>query len=163
MFLVGINPAADVPLWPYWSPSFGVDKTAWLNAYLQKRRFSNTRRRIEWLIGAIGPEVGVLETNVFHHSSSRERELAKELRNPRVFELLLKTLRPKVVFAHGESAIREFEKIVQSEFERGDFTTVNYAGSTLDVFSDKHLYNWRRDRVEHLGGLLRERWAIRAE
>jgi hypothetical protein len=159
IFLVGINPVVGVPLWDYWSPESGVNRTAWLSAYRKERKFTQTRHRIEWLVEVIRPEARVLETNVFHHCSPRESGLDPKLRDPKVFTFLLETLKPKIVFVHGGLAVREFKKVTKTDFKRDTFTKVNYKGSTFDVLSDKHLYNWSRDKVEQLSVRLRERWA----
>jgi hypothetical protein len=157
IFLVGINPATDVPLWQHWSIESGVDKASWLDAYRRKYgRFSATRLRIERLCAAIRP-IRALETNVFHHHSKRERDLTKEERVPGVFDFLVKTLKPKIMFVHGMSAVRYLQKRALMVFDHANFVTVDYGGTTLDVLSGRHLYNWSYAQVDELGRKLKER------
>ncbi len=75
VFLVGINPATDIPLWAYWSNETGCDKKGWLEAYVRKHGgFRPTRKRIESVLNGLSP-VKPLETNILQHRSRREAEL----------------------------------------------------------------------------------------
>jgi len=105
VFLVGINPGTDTPLWHHWSLEKGCDKDGWLADYLGRHgRLKPTRARIERICESAGRD-RVLETNVFHVPSARERQLPKADRRTGVFDFLLETLRPRVMFVHGRSAV----------------------------------------------------------
>jgi hypothetical protein len=156
IFLVGINPATDVPLWPHWSVDSGVDKASWLHAYRQKYgRFRPTRLRIERLAAAIAP-VRALETNVFHHHSKRWRELPKEQRVTDVFDFLVATIRPRILFVHGKAAIEHLQKQTKTFFDPANFVRVTYKRTTLDVLSGRHLSNWSFAQVDEVANKLRE-------
>jgi hypothetical protein len=159
IFVVGINPARDVPLWPYWSVDAGVNKRAWLQAYLKRYgKYTSTRQRIERLVVATAP-ARVLETNVFHHQSHRQSALTRELQSTEVFDFLIATLKPEMVFVHGQPAVRHLQRLTSVVFDRDKFKTVHYAGTTFDVLTGDHLYNWSYVRIEQLGSVLRKRWA----
>lgn len=158
VFLVGINPATDIPLWPYWSAEHGCDKQGWLGAYLEKHgRYRPTRARIERLLRSLAP-TRALETNVFHHRSRREADLVDEYKQTDVFDFLLKRLAPRVVFVHGRSAVTHLQRLTDARIERGAFTPVRYQGVAFDVFAGHHLaYQWSYAKVEQLGRELRSR------
>jgi hypothetical protein len=160
VFLVGINPGTDTPFWPYWSVGRGCDKNAWLGAYRHKHgRLMPTRARIERLYQAASP-VRILETNVFHVPSKREVDLTDADRTTVVFDFLLKSLRPTIVFVHGRSAVEHLEALMHASFERGKFTRARYLGVEIDVVAGHHLsFQWSYEAVDNLGRQLRERCA----
>jgi hypothetical protein len=152
VFLVGINPGTDTPLWPHWSPEGSCDKDGWLADYLSRHgRLKPTRVRIERISEAAGRD-RVLETNVFHVPSAREHRLARADRRTAVFDFLLETLRPRVMFVHGRSAVAVCEERFGVPLPRAEFVRVRYSGATFDVLAGHHLaYQWSYDRVEQLG------------
>lgn len=168
IFLVGINPATDVSIWPHWSIETGVDREAWLEAYRNGRsKLTPTRIRIELLIKAItDTAIGkprVLETNIFHQYSQRLRDLRKDQRTTDVFDFLIETLRPKIVFVHGRPAIRHIERLVSAQLIRGAFTTVTFNHATFDVCAHHHLtYQCSYEKIDGVGKALRERWRSQA-
>lgn len=158
VFLVGINPAAATPLWPHWSPERGCDRAAWLDAYREDHpREGPTRKRLELLQSVIGPE-RVLETNVFHHRSRREADLASAQKQTTVFELLLETLKPRVVFVHGKSAVTHVERMTGAKTKHRDFVSASWRGATFELITGHHLaYQWSYQDVETLGRRIKER------
>ena len=157
IFVVGINPASDMSLWPFWSNATGVNRKAWLEAYRKKYgRIRPTRHRINWLVEAAKP-ARVLETNIFSSHSRRERDLRKHLRTSEVFDFLIDKLKPKIMFVHGRSTIRYIERVMSTVLHHGEFKILNYRGMTMHVLSNRHLYNWKRIDVEQLGRALRDR------
>ena len=152
VFLVGINPGTDTPLWHHWSLEKGCDKDGWLADYLGRHgRLKPTRARIERICESAGRD-RVLETNVFHVPSARERQLPKADRRTGVFDFLLETLRPRVMFVHGRSAVAVCEERFGKPLSRKEFVRVSYAGATFDALAGHHLaYQWSYDRVEQLG------------
>jgi hypothetical protein len=158
LFLVGINPATNIPLWPCWSSDSGVDKQSWLQLCLHKYgKYTRTRVRMEQLIRAVAP-ARVLETNVFHEFAPRESQLDKQQKSTVVFDFLIATLKPKLVFIHGRSAIRRLRRLTRSEFTLGEFVRVQYQDTKLDVLAEHHLsYQWSTERIEQLGKKLRDR------
>ena len=152
VFLVGINPATDIPLWPYWSAERGCDKQGWLDAYCKKHGgFRPTRARIERLLKSLAP-TRALETNVFHHGSRREADLADEHKQTDVFDFLLEHLAPHVVFIYGRSAVNHLQRLTGARMEHGIFTPVRYQGLAFDVYAGHHLsYQWSYSKVDQLG------------
>jgi hypothetical protein len=158
VFLVGINPATDVPLWPYWSIERGCDKCEWLQAYGETHhgRLGRTRKFIERLCDALAP-VRALETNVFHHHSSCEADLIVQKRTTEVFDFLLRRLKPRVVFVYGKSAVKHLRRLTNAEIERGVFERAHYQGITFDVLAGNHLSRqWSYAGVEAFGRELRD-------
>lgn len=152
IFLVGINPGTDTPLWPYWSLERGCDKDAWLDAYVAKHgRLEPTRARIERICEVAGRD-RVLETNVFHIPTAWETDLAKVDRSTTVFDFLVETLRPRVLFVHGGAAVGVCEERFGMKLPRGVFVSVVHKGVRFDVISGHHLaYQWSFRAVEELG------------
>jgi len=158
VFLVGINPGTDIPLWPYWSHEGGCDKAAWLQAYLERHgRFRPTRARIERICTAMGP-VRALETNVFHARSRREAGLAKNERTTEVFDFLLDELKPRVLFVHGRSGIEHLQRRTGALLAPGTSTRVRYQGIIFDVIARHHLsYQCSYAEADQIGCALRDR------
>ena len=158
IFLVGINPATDVPLKPYWSLDHGCNKAAWLEAYREKHPgYRPTRDRIQRLFEAAAP-AQILETNVFHFHSKREAILPKSHRTTAVFDFLLKTVKPRIMFVYGRSAVRHVEQLLNVSLTLGEFASVQHGDRTFEVRAGHHLaYQWSFDAVDKLGHELRER------
>ena len=143
IFLVGINPGKSSGFWPHWNALRGCDKRGWLQDYLAEHgRYSPTRERIERLFKALGP-LRCLETNIYTFPSRRESDLDAAHRDTRVFDFLLKTIRPRLLFVHGNSAVQHLARLTKSDLSRGQFTAVSYCGVAFDVFAGHHLsYQW---------------------
>ncbi len=159
VFLVGVNPGKSSDFWTHWNVNTGCDKRAWLRDYLATHgRYSPTRKRIEILFESLAP-LRCLETNVFPHPSPRESALPISQRDTRIFEFLLETIRPRIVFAHGKSAVKHLAKLTQTDLFHGRFTTVTYRDSTVDIIVGHHLsYQWSFASVEQLGKQLVARY-----
>ena len=109
VLIVGTNPATTMkkPFKCFWSAKHGFDKKAWLKSYEEQRngKWSRTRHVIEGVLEA-APGVGFLETNVYATATTVEADLLAEHRDSNFFELLVETVRPKVIIAHGREAYR---------------------------------------------------------
>ena len=158
VFLVGINPGTDTPFWPYWGLPGGCHKNEWIDEYLRRHsRFKPTRQRIEMLFKAISP-IKCLETNVFFEYSPDEKSLRRAARDTKLFEYLLATICPTVMFIHGASGIKHMEQVLKTSLPTGQFITVNYNGREMDVITGRHLSRgWSYERVDSLGKQIRER------
>ncbi|MBM5574928.1 hypothetical protein [Deefgea sp. CFH1-16] len=158
IFLVGINPGKNSEFWPHWNAIKGCNKRGWMEDYCAKHgRLSPTRARIERLFKAMGT-LRCLETNIFPFASPRESDLDASLRNTRVFDFLLKSIRPQVMFVHGATAIEHLVKLTGSNLPKGQFTTVTYLGNTFEIFAGNHLsYQWSYAEVDDLGRILADR------
>lgn len=125
VFIVGFNPATtmDADFWSFWRSGSGFDKKAWLEEYKRDRAqrplkpgktrrnlVSNTRRVIEWIIEAAAP-CRCLETNIYALPSDDKASLAEESRKTAPFRFLLETIKPSVIVAHGDDAIRETQHL----------------------------------------------------
>lgn len=158
--IVGINPATVTPFWPFWNPSSGFDKPGWLLAYkadpLNKR--NQTRPRVEALVRGLLP-LRSLELNIFPYSSPNERELPVELRDKRVFNLMLSLSRPKLLFIFGNTPILELASTLHvAPFAKEQFTACEYQGHKFDVFATSHLSRgWSMERVADLAKLLKKK------
>lgn len=159
VFLVGINPAATTELWPHWSAERGCDRGAWLDTYrTEYPRMGPTRNRLELLQSVIGQE-RVLETNVFHHRSRREADLASGQKQTTVFDFLLETLKPRVVFVYGKSAVTHVERMTGAKTKHRDFVSASWRGATFDLITGHHLaYQWSHQDVDMFGRRIKERW-----
>jgi hypothetical protein len=131
VFIVGFNAATEIPVsfWKHWHPGFGFCKQAWFADYLKHRdgRVSNTRRVIDLAVAAV-KSTSCLETNLYAVATPRATDLARESRTTKIFEFLLRAIRPEVVVVHGKDAadhaksmgIRRTAKVIEKpHFSRG--------------------------------------------
>ncbi len=107
IFIVGFEPARKVEkrFWSFWTDSRGFKKAEFIRE-LDKLDGGQTltRERIEIIANAVGERV-TLNTNIYS-----KKELPKKDRKTDVIEYLLKTIRPKVVLAHGVPAKKFFRR-----------------------------------------------------
>ena len=133
IFIVGINAATEMnsDFWSFWSKDNGFKKAEWLESYILERKLkplkpnktrrnklSSTRQRIEWIIESIKP-IKTLETNLFVKATPTADELKSEDRESSVFEYILETIKPKILFIHGNEVIEYFEKLYGIKIEKG--------------------------------------------
>lgn len=108
IFIVGVNAATDTPFWPYWDDATGFNKLAWERAYLEARQArgktgpSNTRRRIDLIVGTAAP-VRCLETNAFATASPSLAKLDRDARVSATFDFLARAIQrlvptPRTIF-----------------------------------------------------------------
>lgn len=151
--IVGINPATATPFWDYWSIDQGFDRAGWIAKYIanQASRRNQTRIRIERLVRALHP-IRVIELNAYPYSTPSERVLTPEMRDIRVFELMLRVAKPKVIFVFGKSPARELSKILQVPLLTKEGPTLcTFANQSFTVIAESHLSRgWSYDRVELL-------------
>jgi hypothetical protein len=138
---VGINPATDTPFWPYWSTRTGCDKEAWLRDFRGRKagKRTPTRDRIEMLNDVLQP-FNVLELNLYHRHSASEADLPDQHRDTELFEFMLNTVRPRLLFVHGRTPREHLERMLGKHLKADDFTTTTYRGDAIDIFvAKKHL------------------------
>ncbi len=160
-FVVGFNPASDVPFWEFWSDDGGFDKQSWRQTYRAHRlargtsETSNTRRRLDLIAEAAAP-VGVLETNLYTTATPNVARLGKGLRDPAVFRLLFDAVQPAAVLFHGRDVQLAVELIygvaLTDKFERRSF---RQGGVALAAAVD-HLSRVSFDEARLLGQSLRD-------
>jgi hypothetical protein len=159
--IVGANPATNIPLWPYWNAKSGCDKEKWLEA-LKKRtggRLPPTRKRIEWLLEEIRPH-RCLELNVYPYISKKVTMLQKELKDTEVFEYLLTTIKPRLLFVFGNPAIKEVSKLKslgEPALVKGEFSDCALQDAKLTIYADSHVFNWSQCRTRELGCRFKKR------
>lgn len=139
-FIVGFNPATTMSadFWQFWRSGHGFDKSAWFSAYKKDRQdrplkpgkkrrnaISNTRRVIEWLLEEANP-VRCLETNIYSAPTEQAVDLASVQRVTAPVDFLLANIKPRVIVAHGDDAVRHIHSkrlsgriINVSHFSRG--------------------------------------------
>ena len=119
VFIVGLNPAStsSTDFWEFWKPGYGFDKRAWCSAYLRdlqaaplkpgrtrRNPISNTRKIMDLVIAAAHP-ARCLETNIYAAASEESSDLPEERRDTAPFDFLLRTIRPRLIVAHGKDAV----------------------------------------------------------
>ena len=170
IFIVGINAATemDSDFWSFWSKENGFKKAEWLESYILERKLkplkpnktrrnqlSNTRQRIEWIIESIKP-IKTLETNLFVKATPTADELKSEERESSVFEYLLETIKPKILFIHGNEVIEYFEKLYGIEIEKGKIEHFEILGTKTNILAMNHLSRgWSKQKSIELGELLK--------
>jgi hypothetical protein len=156
-FIVGTNPATEVPFWPFWDTSYGFKKLDWFEAYEQARSAkgesgpSPTRRMIEKVVEAAAP-VRCLETNVFAKPSPSAAELKRGDRQTRIFGFLLRTIQPKAILLHGQHARDHFEQAYGAKLSVGLPKTIMLKSGTARALATHHLsYQGSYERAAEYG------------
>jgi hypothetical protein len=114
-FIVGFNPATEMdrPFWAYWSDELGFDKPAFMRDYLEKRSLpqpTGVRARIERIAAQL-PSGACLETNICSKPTKTAAELRPGDRTTAIFDILLQTVRPRLVYAHSNQPIAYLERV----------------------------------------------------
>jgi hypothetical protein len=158
VFIVGINPANDVPIWPCWSDEIGLDRFAWLREYINRhQKYTPTRRMIERLVEATAP-ARVLETNIYHHCSPRLADLSNDKKQTDVFDYLVESIRPRILFVHGGPTIKHIQRRLSIKLVKNEFVQAKYHGTEVDILARDHLiYQTTYKAVDDLGNRLRDR------
>ena len=106
VFLVGTigarRPAK--PFIRFWDPSYGFRKEYFLQDLQQSYgKLTRTRQRIEAIAKIVGDQ-DTLDTNLYLRPPPGSKNLTAKDKVPDVFEWLLYTIKPQVVFAYGRQA-----------------------------------------------------------
>lgn len=166
IFIVGINAATEMKsdFWSFWSKENGFKKAEWLESYILERKLkplkpnktrrnklSNTRQRIEWIIDSIKP-IKTLETNLFVKATPTADELKSEDRESSVFEYLLESIKPKILFLHGNEVIEYFEKLYGIKIVKGKIEMFDILGTKTNLLAMNHLSRgWSKQKSIELG------------
>lgn len=170
VFIVGINAATEMDknFWEFWSTNLGFEKEEWLNQYILERRLkplkpnkirrnklSNTRQRIEWIVSEIKP-IKTLETNLFVKATPTADELKKEDRESLIFEYLIETIKPKVIFTHGKEVKKYLEKIFNIKIVKDEINEIELLGVKTKIISMNHLSRgWSQNKSREIGTKIR--------
>jgi len=170
IFIVGINSATEMKsdFWSFWSEKNGFNKAEWLESYILERKLkplkpkktrrnklSNTRQRIEWIVETIKP-FKALETNLFVKATPTADELMFEYRESSVFEYLLESIRPKIVFIHGNEVIEYFEKLYTIKIVKNKVENFEVLGTKTKILAMNHLSRgWSKEKSLQLGTKLK--------
>ncbi|MBD0833555.1 hypothetical protein [Aestuariibaculum sediminum] len=172
IFIVGINSATEMQndFWSFWSPENGFNKAQWLESYILERKLkplkpnktrrnklSNTRQRIEWIVEKTKP-FKTLETNLFVKATPTADELLSEDRESSVFEFLLDTIKPKIIFIHGNEVIEYFEKLYDLKITKNEVSKFEILGTKTNILAMNHLSRgWSKQKSLELGEFLKSK------
>lgn len=169
IFIVGINPATEMKngFLNFWSDNNGFDKKSWLDQYIterlnqpsksgrKRRAYSNTRTRIEWLCSALDPDK-VLETNIYSKPTQTVDELLAEDRNIKLFNFLVTTIKPKILFLHGKDTRKAIENMLPVNLDENKFVECQFSDAPIKVTAMKHLSRgWSKEKVKNFAHRLR--------
>ena len=170
IFIVGINPATQMNagFLEFWSDSVGFDKTSWFQHYVTERKnkplkegrtrrqtLSNTRTRIEWLCTALKPDK-ILETNLYAKPTATAAELLQGDRRIDLFNFLVNTIRPKILFLHGKETKEAVERLLSVNLVENEFVECNFSNYMVKVLSMKHFSRgWSEEATLLLADTLR--------
>jgi hypothetical protein len=170
IFIVGINSATEMnkDFWSFWSGEKGFNKSEWFESYILERKLkplkpnktrrnklSSTRQRIEWIIESANP-IKTLETNLFVKATPTADELTNEDRESSVFEFLLKTIKPKIIFIHGNEVIEYFQKLYGIKIGKNKIEKFEILGTKTNLLAMNHLSRgWSKQKSIELGEQLK--------
>jgi hypothetical protein len=103
----------------------------------------------------------VLETNIFPFHREPRTKLTST--DTRLFEFLLQTIQPRLIFVHGQPAVQRLSELVHTGLPRGEFVRVKYQQRIVHVIAGHHLSGqgqpageaWSDAKVEEFGRRLR--------
>ncbi len=174
-FIVGLNPATKMPKgwWTYWSAESGFRKAVWFDDYVRERaeaplkpgktrrqRVSATRRVIETVVSAALP-IRCLETNIYAAETPSGADLGTDQRLTAPFDYLLRTIRPRVVVAHGDDAIDHLSRLTGTPITWGNEASASHGEHTFQVIAVAHFarpragQGWSGSRAAELGRRIR--------
>ena len=106
LFIVGLNSATTLPkpFWSYWSDETGFDRTMFEADYGSVRKKHGVRPRLEQFVEGARP-LRCLETNIYAAPTPKGKDLRPEDKDPSIFLYLLRTIRPRGIFAHSDEPI----------------------------------------------------------
>ncbi|MFC7461553.1 hypothetical protein [Hydrogenophaga defluvii] len=108
--LIGANPATKTPFWPFWNDDSGMDRQAWIKAYLATEgKFRRSRAAIERLLPQV--KARVIELNAFAAQSKRLNELANSKRTNEVVTFVLNQIKPPVIVCAGKTALAAVQSL----------------------------------------------------
>ncbi|MGH8758780.1 MAG: hypothetical protein ACREVW_04605 [Burkholderiales bacterium] len=158
--IVGINPATTTPFWKYWSEEQGFNRAGWIADYKANpaNRRNQTRPRIERLVQGLDP-LRVIELNAYPYATPNEQALTTEMRDIRVFELMLRVAKPSLVFTFGNGPSRELGKILDiPNLAKGEYTDCAFGDHSFAAIAESHLSRgWSYARVEELAKSIKQR------
>ena len=123
----------------------------------RRNKLSNTRQRIEWITEASKP-IKTLETNLFVKATPTADELKSQDRESSVFEYLLETIKPKILFIHGNEVIEYFEKLYGIKITKGKIENFKILKTSTNILAMNHLSRgWSKQKSVELGELLKSK------
>lgn len=159
LFIVGNNPGTETPFWDYWELPYGCRKSAWLADFWKRHKGERkpVRANMEIIIGQLGGQK-YLETNAYAPWSKWTSDLKGNQLSTEIFEFLLRTIQPRLIFAHGAESKKYILKNIdrQVELEPKAPIAVNLLGFDTNVYiASKSLMYWSHHACESVGKLLR--------
>jgi hypothetical protein len=149
--IVGINPGSATSFWEFWSDDVGFKRAAWVQAYYARPGASRnaTRNRIERLVPALLP-FRVVELNAYPYVTRTEAQIAAEMKDPRVLDLMLKVARPRAIFIFGKEPARMVAPLLGVAVpDPASVTLCSHEERKVFVFTEPHLSRgWSYDAVE---------------
>ena len=147
VFVVGSNPATQMPFRQYWKPDEGgFQKRKFMNDYLQKGRTKLHPTITRARLALIGENVRTIETNIYPMASKERASLKPEYRNTEIFRFLFRTLKPTLVWAHGADAQRFFSDELRCEsWKEGELNEAEWQNHPFWLLVTPHLSRRVRD------------------
>lgn len=160
LFIVGTKWARRVekPFLRFWEPTYGFRKQDFLRELYQLPGGpTRTRKIIEIIAAAVGQQV-TLDTNIYLHPAPGSKHSTPRDKKTGVFEWLLYTIKPRVVFAYGKPA-KEFFRERGGTITENSLTpqAISLDGLEFELLSWTHLtYQTSYADVEEIGRALAE-------
>ncbi|MEI6949887.1 hypothetical protein V9K67_22060 [Paraflavisolibacter sp. H34] len=158
IFIVGCNPATGGAGFQEHFGESGFDYGAWWKDYLDARQKSGkrtkaspTRRNIR-IISEVLQSTGLsaLETNVYATPSTRKSLLSPKDQDTAVFDFLLQSIGPTLLFIHGKDACRAIEQRIKGPLVGDGWNRIG--GRKCYCVLDRHLsYRYSGAEAERTG------------
>ena len=136
--VVGINPAATTPFWPFWIEDKGMDRASWINEYktLHNGNLSRSRAVLERFVPQVTNRV--IELNAHAKQSRRLSDLKGEHRTTAVLEFMLGVVQPAIIVCAGTSALKAVLSL-----------SLPWAPTIIEA---RHFIYWGREYERELAG-----------
>lgn len=143
VFIVGINATTKLDFWRFWTDDYGFHKEKWLKAYQEervekgKRAITPTRNKIGILIKELAPHK-CLETNLYATATARASQLEKEEQSTRIFEFLLETIQPRIIYLYGSEPFEYFSWQIKG-LKQNEIRVAELAYGKVSLYATRHL------------------------
>jgi hypothetical protein len=115
-----------------------------------------TRKYIDVLWNKLQP-ASCLETNLYSAWAKRAADLHRDFKSTTAFDLLLETIKPRMLFLFGRPVRQHVERLAERAISLDSFQQIRLHGQKTSVYAMHHLcYQLKETRCHEIGAKLRK-------